>query len=195
MRDNLEMEPAQVLRRYLDQARSALAWKLAGLTEVDIRRPMTPTGTNLLGLVKHAASVELGYLGDCFNRPSGIALSFEDDDPDADLWAKPTQTRADIIELADTARKHSAMTLAEIPLDTLGEVPWWPPERRHPSLYWVTVHLISDLQRHAGQADIIREQLDGAIGLLPERMNLSGEGESHWSRHYDEVAAAAASFK
>jgi hypothetical protein len=50
-------------------AREALVWKLDGLSEYDARRPMVPTGTNLLGLVKHVASVEAGYFGETFDRP------------------------------------------------------------------------------------------------------------------------------
>jgi uncharacterized damage-inducible protein DinB len=57
-------DPKADLHRYLQDAREALLWKLAGLSEYDVRRPMVPTGTNLLGLVKHVASVELGYFGD-----------------------------------------------------------------------------------------------------------------------------------
>ncbi|NEE26132.1 DUF664 domain-containing protein, partial [Streptomyces sp. SID7982] len=56
--------PKDILRLYLQNARDALLWKLDGLSEYDIRRPLTPTGTNLLGLVKHVAGIELGYLGD-----------------------------------------------------------------------------------------------------------------------------------
>ncbi len=62
------------LRYYLQSARDALLWKLEGLSEYDVRRPHTPTGTNLLGLVKHVAGVELGYLGDTFGRPSGKTI-------------------------------------------------------------------------------------------------------------------------
>ncbi|MGW3505523.1 mycothiol transferase, partial [Streptomyces globisporus] len=58
--------PKDILRLYLQNARDAVLWKLDGLSEYEIRRPLTPTGTNLLGLVKHVASVELGYLGDAF---------------------------------------------------------------------------------------------------------------------------------
>jgi Protein of unknown function (DUF664) len=63
-------EKAQ-LHLYLRRGREALLWKLDGLSEYDIRRPFTPTGTNLLGLVKHVASGELGYFGDVFGRPFG----------------------------------------------------------------------------------------------------------------------------
>ena len=66
-----------------------MLWKLDGLSEYDIRRPLTPTGTNLLGLVKHLASVELGYFGEVFGRPSDIPLPWfeENAEPNADLWA------------------------------------------------------------------------------------------------------------
>jgi Protein of unknown function (DUF664) len=56
-------DPKATLHMYLQRARDALLWKLDGLSEYDIRRPMTPTGTNLLGLVKHLAGIEFGYLG------------------------------------------------------------------------------------------------------------------------------------
>ena len=64
-------EPKETLVEYLQSARDAMVWKVEGLSEYDARRPMTPTGTNLLGLVKHLASVELGYFGDTFGRPTG----------------------------------------------------------------------------------------------------------------------------
>jgi hypothetical protein len=74
--------PRADLRFYLQEARDALLWKLEGLSEYDIRRPMTPTGTNLLGLVKHCAGIELGYLGETFARPSGEPLPWLDDGAD-----------------------------------------------------------------------------------------------------------------
>ena len=90
-------DPKADLHRYLQIAREALLWKLDGLSEYDIRRPMVPTGTNLLGLVKHVASVELGYLGDTFGRPSGEPLPWfaEDAEPNADMWATADESRED----------------------------------------------------------------------------------------------------
>ena len=61
-----DYNPKADLRRYLQDGRDALLWKLDGLSEYDIRRPLVPTGTNLLGLVKHVTWVELGYFGDTF---------------------------------------------------------------------------------------------------------------------------------
>ncbi len=79
-----------------------MVWKLDGLSEYDARRPLTPTGTNLLGLVKHLALVEMGYFGDTFGRPLPDAPAwseFDEDDPNADMWATPDQSREDIIGL------------------------------------------------------------------------------------------------
>jgi hypothetical protein len=83
--------PKEDLHRYLQIAREALVWKLEGLSEYDIRRPMTPTGTNLLGLVKHAAGVEFGYFGEVFGRPSDEPMPWLDEsaEPNADMWATP----------------------------------------------------------------------------------------------------------
>src|SRR2546429_9372199 len=67
-------DPKADLHRYLQAGRDALLWKLEGLSEYDIRRPMVRTGTNLLGLVKHVASVEAGYFGPPVGRPSAEPL-------------------------------------------------------------------------------------------------------------------------
>jgi len=87
-------DPKADLHRYLQDAREALLWKLDGLSEYDVRRPLVPTGTNLLGLVKHVASVEFGYFGDCFGRPYEERLPWLEDDaePNADMWAAPGET-------------------------------------------------------------------------------------------------------
>src|SRR4051794_9173531 len=94
-------QPKSDLHRYLQVAREALLWKLHGLSEYDIRRPLTPTGTNLLGLIKHVASVELGYFGDTFGRPFNERLSWREDDaePNADMWATAEESREEIVGL------------------------------------------------------------------------------------------------
>src|SRR4029453_670668 len=88
-------DPKADLHRYLQAGREALLWKLDGLSEYDIRRPMVPTGTNLLGIVKHVAGVEAGYLGDTFGRPFEEPLPWLDDDaePNADMWATAEESR------------------------------------------------------------------------------------------------------
>ena len=94
---------------------------LDGLDEYDVRRPMTPTGTNLLGLVKHVASVELDYFGVVFGRPSGGALPWlaDDAEPEADLWATPQETRDRTVDLHRFSAAHSDATVEALPLDDI----------------------------------------------------------------------------
>jgi hypothetical protein len=67
------------LHRNLQASRATLLSKLDNLSEYDRRRPMTPTGTNLLGLVKHLAGLEYLYLGESFGYPAPERLSWIDD--------------------------------------------------------------------------------------------------------------------
>jgi uncharacterized damage-inducible protein DinB len=185
-------DPKDTLSRYLQNARDAMVWKLEGLSEYDVRRPMTPTGTNLLGLVKHLASVELGYLGPTFGRPHGEHLPWHDEDADhnADLFATADETREDIIGLYRRAWAHGAETIAALDLDSTGEVPWWPPDRRVVTLHQILVHLVAETARHAGHADIVREEIDGAAGVRPDNSNLPDEGYD-WAAHRARVEEAA----
>ena len=165
------------LVRYLQSAREVLVWKLEGLSEYDVRRPLTPTGTNLLGLVKHVASVELGYFGDTFGRPSGEPLPwFEDDaEPNADMWATAEESREEIVGLYQRSWKHAEATFAALPLGAIGRVPWWPAERSEVTLHQILVHMIAETNRHAGHADIVRELIDGSAGLREGNDSLAGD--------------------
>jgi hypothetical protein len=160
------------LHGYLRGAREALVWKLDGLGEYDIRRPMTPTGTNLLGLVKHSAGSHVRYLGEVFGRSLDIALPWmaAGAEPSADMWARPDEARDDIVELYRDTWSVTDATIDELPLDATGNVPWWGDSEV--TLHHVLVHLTAETQRHAGHADIVREMIDGAAGLLPGFDNL-----------------------
>src|SRR5215216_1454299 len=96
-----EVEMKADLQHYLQVARDALLWKLDGVDEYDARRPLVPTGTNLLGLVKHVVGVEAGYRGEVFGRPFPEPLPWLDADaePNADMWATADETRGDIAGL------------------------------------------------------------------------------------------------
>ena len=184
-------EPKDTLVRYLQDARDAVVWKLEGLSEHDVRRPLTPTGTNLLGLVKHLASVELGYFGDTFGRPHGEHLPWHDDDADHndDMWATPAESREDILGLYRRAWEHAAETFEALDLDTVGRVPWWGP-RGEVTLHRILVHMVAETARHAGQADILREGIDGAAGVRPGNSNLPTD-DYDWAAHHAKVAEAA----
>ena len=189
------MEAKDALHQYLDQERSALLSRLDGLGEREIRWPTTPTGTNLLGLVKHVASIELGYFGEVFGRPSGIALPWlaDDAEPNADLWATAEESRADVLGLYEQAAAHTAATVAALELDAPGEVPWWPEESRQVTLGQILVHMVAETAHHAGHADIVRELLDGHAGQgtgdLPE---LTAEQWAAYRRRLEQAADVAA---
>ncbi len=185
------------LHRYLQVGRESLLWKLDGLSEYDVRRPLVPTGTSLLGLVKHLASVELGYFGDCFGRPHGEALPWYDDDaePNADMWATPDESRADIVSLYRRAWEHADATIDQQEIDSLGRVPWWPPERAEASLHLLLVHVATETHRHAGHADIVRELIDGSVGLRPGSGNLPESDAGWWERYRDRLEQAARQFR
>jgi hypothetical protein len=181
----VQTDPKAVLQRYLQTARDALLWKLDGLSEYDIRRPMVPTGTNLLGLVKHVASVEAGYLGATFGRPFDEPLPWHDEDaePNADMWATAEESREQIVGLYHRVWAHSDTTIDTLELDALGHVPWWPDERSEVTLHLILVHMLAETNRHGGHADIVRELIDGAAGLRADNDNMP-PGEAEWWKRY-----------
>jgi uncharacterized damage-inducible protein DinB len=186
-------DPKQDLHRYLQIARDALLWKLDGLSDYDIRRPMVPTGTNLLGLIKHVASVELGYFGDAFGRPREEPTPWLDEDaePNADMWATADESRQQIVDFYRRVWAHADATIDSLGLDAIGYVPWWPEERREVTLHLILVHMIAETDRHAGQADIVRELIDGAAGLRADNDNLAPGDAAWWHGYRDRLERAA----
>lgn len=158
--------PKWTLHRYLRVQRDQLLAKLDGLTEREVRWPMTPTGTNLLGIVKHVASVQAGYLGGVFDRPFGRDMPWmgPDAEVNADMWATATETREEIVDLYLQSCAHADDTIQALGLDSPGLVPWWPPERRQVTLHLILVHVVVEIARHAGHADVLREMIDGTAG-------------------------------
>jgi len=104
-------EEKESLQVALDRHRDAVMWKLSGLGDDDLRRPMTPSGTQLLGLVKHLASVEYGWFCTTFGRPSD-EVPFDDNDPDADMRARPDEATADILGYYARARATADQAIA-----------------------------------------------------------------------------------
>jgi len=186
-------DPKADLHRYLQIAREALLWKLDGLSDYDVRRPMVPTGTNLLGLVKHVASVEVGYFGETFGRPFKEALPWFDEDaePNADMWATPDESREEIIGLYQRVWAHSDATIEALALDDIGHVPWWPEDRSKVTLHRILVHMLAETDRHTGQADIVRELIDGAAGLRVDNDNLPTVGPTWWEDYRNRLEQAA----
>ncbi|MEZ5225103.1 MAG: DinB family protein [Acidimicrobiales bacterium] len=185
-------DPKAVLHDYLRTARAVMLWKVDGLTEYDMRRPLVPTGTNLLGLVRHIASIESGYFGSVFGRPFPETLSWmEDGEPNGDMWVRAGETSQGVFEFCRRAWEHADATIDALALDALGEVPWWPEGDRQISLHRALVHVVTDIFRHAGHADILRELIDGEVGVDRRQSSLPPGDEEWWTKYWNQVEAAA----
>ncbi|MDQ1485949.1 MAG: hypothetical protein QOJ62_1642 [Actinomycetota bacterium] len=151
------------LRVALDRHRDVVLWKIQGLDDEQLRRPMTPSGTSLLGLVKHLAAVEYGWFCLTFGRETE-PLPFDDDEPNADLRVTPTETTADIVDFYRRARSAADRVIDEVEVDELGTA-WFGDQV---SMRWVLIHMIEETARHAGHLDILRELIDGQSGDHPD---------------------------
>lgn len=180
----------------LRRDREALLWKLDGLSEYDARRPLTVTGTNLLGLVKHVASVEARYFGEVFDRPSPEPLPRWQDHDGSDLWATEGEARDQIIESYRRTWEHSDATIDELALDAPGHVPWWPEPYPNTNLFAILVHVLGETSRHAGHADILREGVDGRTGIRPEHgMQIDEDARTAYCAKIEQAARSASSVK
>ena len=147
------------LKVALDRHRDAILWKLEGLDDEQLRRAMVPSGTSLLGLVKHLAAVEYGWFCDTFGRDTE-PLPFEDDDPDADLRIEPGETTEDVLAFYGRARAAADQVIDELDIEDTGTA--WFGEAV--TMRWVLIHMVEETARHAGHVDILRELIDGMAG-------------------------------
>ena len=184
----------QEIHRKLREARATILSKVDGLGEYDLRRPMTPTGTNLLGLVKHLASVEYRYLGDSFGRPAPETLAWVEDGSDlegADMWAKAAESSDYLIGLYRRAAAHGDETIKQLGLDTPGRVPHWPQERADTTLGVLLVRMLEETAHHAGHIDILREMIDGHAGADQH----ASMDEEYWRTFVGRIQAEADTFR
>jgi uncharacterized damage-inducible protein DinB len=151
------------LHASLDRHRDVVVWKLDGLDDEQLRRPMTSSGTSLLGLVKHLAAVEYGWFCLTFGRTTE-PLPFDPDDEDADLRVALHETTADIVTFYGRARAAADKVIDELAVEDVGTA-WFGDTV---SMRWVLIHMIEETARHAGHMDILRELIDGATGDHPD---------------------------
>ncbi len=180
------------LLRYLQQCRDSLVGALEGLGEHDVRRPVVPSGTNLLGLVKHLVGIEQAYLGECAGRPPAAELPWVADGSiweGADMWATPSETREHLLGLYRDGWAHADATVTELGLAAPASVPWWPQERRETTLGHLLVRTVAETAQHAGHADIVRELVDGRGGRDHDQLD-----EASWAAYLARVQAAADEF-
>ena len=184
----------QTLHGSLRQCRAALLSRLEGLSEYDLRRPLTPTGTNLLGLVKHLAGLEYGYLGESFGRAAPERLPWVEDGSvwhNADMWATPGEPSDFIVGLYRRACEHADLTVAKLELASAGSVGHSPAAERDATLGELLVLMVAETAQHAGHADIIRELVDGRPG--PDHDEIFDEDS--WRAYAAQIQDAANVFR
>lgn len=153
----------ETLVAFLNAHRAILLWKLEGLSEEDAKRPMVPSGTSMLGMVKHLAWVERWWFVD-FIGGTSLNYPWSDEDPDADFRIEDGEMIATISQLyADAVAEANAVIDAAESLEVTATV-----RGTERTLRWTLVHMIEETARHIGHADILREQIDGATGYLPD---------------------------
>ena|SRR2546423_4885873 len=148
-----------MLSAFLDQQSDVMLWKLEGLTDDQVRQPITPTGMSLLALVKHVAGAECYWLCEIFGRPTGPWRLPGSDD----VELLPGDTIDRVLAFSARAREARNEAISELDLDATATT--WLGDTV--SFRWAILHVIEEEARHAGHADIIREHIDNATGYLP----------------------------
>jgi uncharacterized damage-inducible protein DinB len=182
-------------RGYLQESRDQVLRALDGLDDYQVRHPMTATGTNLLGVVKHLIGIETGYLGLCLGRPFDKPLPWIDQPerglPNADMWVTETESRDGIIRLYQQACDHSERTLDEVGLDAAAIVPWWPDDRQATRAEALLARVLKDTAMHAGQLQILRELIDGRAGADRDAIG----DDAWWSDYTAKLEQVARRFR
>jgi uncharacterized damage-inducible protein DinB len=148
----------ELLSAYLDYNRATLLHKVSALGEEDLRRKVPPNGNSLLGMVKHVAYVERWWFQHVF---AGLTVDFPwtDTDPDADWRVEERDTSAAIFALFQSEVEKSRQITQQFSMADISKRP-----DTNFSLRWIMLHMIEEIARHNGQADIMRELIDGIVG-------------------------------
>lgn len=149
----------ELLERFLDFERDTLLWKASGLSEEQLRKPLTPSGMSLLGLIKHLAYVERNWFQMRF-LGLDVYIPWRQDDPDGDFRIEPDETPESVFTLYRGEIEESRRIVAAT--DSLETVALDP--NRPVTMRWILIHMIQETARHAGHADLMREATDGQTG-------------------------------
>lgn len=151
----------EVLTYFIDQQRGAMLALCAGLSDEDLRRRLVPSVTTVLGMVKHLAYVERWWFQDVFEGRS-CDYPITESDWDADFRIEPDETTGEVLDLY---RSECEISRAIIAAHDLEDISKNHSQRPPCTLRWTILHVAMDIARHAGHADILREQLDGETGI------------------------------
>ncbi|GGV66622.1 hypothetical protein GCM10010277_74560 [Streptomyces longisporoflavus] len=153
---SLNADEKTTLLSFLDYVRQAVAAKASDVSDKAVRTAGVPSGTSILGLIKHLTAVELNWFAWAY-AGADVEL-WDDESPPADdettesllaAYDQAIRRCNEIIHACDDLDRPGARSLRETP----------PPTMR-----WILVHMIEETARHAGHADILREQIDGSVG-------------------------------
>jgi hypothetical protein len=173
-----------LLHARLGNARESLIWKVEGLAEADRRRPMTPTGTNLIGMVKHMTWIESWYLCEFFGRERPrLPWEWEMDAEwghHSHMYAKPEETSDELIAAYRAATAAADRTIEELDLDATGQ--HWSGDPV--SLRSMVLTVLLDTTRHAGHSDIMRELIDGSTGDRNSPSGFYGASDEEYRSKY-----------
>lgn len=159
---NLNTPEMETLVRYLDTYRGIIVFKAEGVERSAGIEPLVPSGTSLLGIVKHLAYVERWWFQAVLGQRE-VEFPWSEDDPDADWRIEQDESVDDIINLYRGEFAESQAILEGIgSLDDL-----FPQGDDQISARRVVIHMIEETARHAGHADILRELIDGSTGWGP----------------------------
>ena len=154
-----------LLKKHLHDVQQSLLWKVEGLTDEELRRPMTRSQTNLIGIVKHLAGLTNAYLCSSFGLPRE-PLPWEDDEElwhGLDMWATPEESCEEIIGMYRRACEAGIRAIEEVDLDAVGT----HHSGVQVSFRWMVLVVLKDTIRHTGHADVVREMIDGRVGARP----------------------------
>jgi uncharacterized damage-inducible protein DinB len=147
-----------MLAAFLVFHQQTLLWKVSGLTKEQATRKLLPSNTTLLGLLKHTALVHRWWLRAVF-AGEAVPFPWSQEDPDADWRVEPDETVEAIIALYNDEIARANTIIAAAQPDDMPKM-----AGRQQSLRWILVHMVEEMARHNGHADILRELTDGAMG-------------------------------
>jgi hypothetical protein len=149
-------------------ARATTLSKYEGLTEYDLRRPLTPTGSNLLGILRHLGGIEHAYLCEAFDRalpPPPMPADWDEELwHNGDMWVRPTESSAGVLDWYRAACERADETIQMLDFDSPGEVAHWEVGNRSTTLGDMMVIVLGEECRHGGHIDVVRELIDGRAG-------------------------------
>jgi hypothetical protein len=178
----------QTLLEFLRFNQDAFLAVAYGLTDEQARSTPSVSSLSIGGLIKHATGVQRGWMERVEAAPD---FPPKDERPMEEImaeYADQYMMRDDetLEELLEGLRKQNGETLRlfaeadwETPVPVPHDVPWFPQDVDNWTVRWVALHLIEELTRHAGHADIIRESLDGAT-MYELMAGVEGWPETEW---------------